>query len=116
MVLVGGDFNLPDIAWLDGYGTTKPNPAYGYKINNLFLNIIGDNNFEQFVHKPTRSKNILELIFSSHPALVSDISVISGVSDHDAVLFSFNIEGIITKIPRHYVYLYQKADQDGVSN
>ena len=48
--------------------------------------------------------------------MVSDVSVISGVSDHDAVLFSFNIEGIITKIPKHYVYLYQKADLDGVSN
>ena len=75
MVLVGGDFNLPDIAWLDGYsGTTRPNPAYGCEINNLFLNIIGDNNLEQFVHNHgTRSKNILNLVFSSYPALVSDI-------------------------------------------
>ena len=44
MVLVGEDFNLPDNAWLDGYGTTRPNPVYGYEINNLFLNITGDNN------------------------------------------------------------------------
>ena len=49
-------------------------------------------------------------------ALVSDVSVIPEISDHDAVLFSFNIEGIITKNPRHYIYLYQKADLDGVSN
>ena len=60
MVLVGGNFSLSDIAWLDVYGTTRPNPAYDYEINNLFLNIIGDNNLEQFVQKPTRSKNILD--------------------------------------------------------
>ena len=48
--------------------------------------------------------------------MVSDVSVIPEISDHDAVLFSFNIEGIITKNPRHYIYLYQKADLDGVSN
>ena len=46
MVLVGGNFNLLDIAWLDGYDTTRPNPAYGLEINNLFLNIIGDKNLE----------------------------------------------------------------------
>ena len=114
MVLVGGDFNFPDIAWMDGYGTIRPNPAYGFEINNLFLSTIGDNNLEQLVHKPTRNKNILNLIFSSYPALVSDLSVISGISDHDAVLFSFNVEGIITNNPRHYIYLYQKADLGGI--
>ena len=39
-----------------------------------------------------------------------------GISDHDAVLFSFNVEGIITNNPRHYIYLYQKADLGGISN
>ena len=46
MILVGGNFNLLDIAWLDGYDTTRPNPAYGLEINNLFLNIIGDKKLE----------------------------------------------------------------------
>ena len=116
MVLVGGDFNFPDIAWIDGYGTIRPNPAYGFEINNLFLSIIDDNNLEQLVHKPTRIKNIFDLIFSSYPALVSDLSAIPGISDHDAVLFSFNVEGIITNNPRHYIYLYQKADLGDISN
>ena len=40
MVLVGGDFNLPDIAWLDEYGTTRPSPAYECEINNFFFVII----------------------------------------------------------------------------
>ena len=43
-------------------------------------------------------------------------SNIPGISDHDTVFFSFNIEGIITNNARHYIYLYQKADIDGVSN
>ena len=117
MVLVGGDFNFPDIAWIDGYGTIRPDPAYGFEINNLqFLSTIGDNNLEQLVHKPTRNKNILDLIFCSYPALVSDLSVIPEISDHDAVLFSFNVEDIITNNPRHYIYLYQKADLGGISN
>ena len=87
-----------DIAWLDGYGTTRPNPAYGYEINNLLLNIIGDNDLEQFVHIPTRNKNILDLIFSSYPVLVSDVSIIRGISDHDAVLFSLILKVLLLKI------------------
>ena len=47
---------------------------------------------------------------------MSDLSVIPGISDHDAVLFSFNVEGIITNNPRDYIYLYQKADLGGISN
>ena len=50
--------------------------------------------------------------------MVSDISVIASYQESlaNAVLFSFNIEGIITKNPRNYIYVYQKADLDGVSN
>ena len=115
MVLVAGDFNFPDIAWMDGCGVAKPNPTYGCELNNLFLDI-SDNNLEQFVYKPTRNKNILNLVFSSYPALVSDISVIPGISDHDAVLFGLNTEGIISNNSNHYTYLYQKADLDGIKN
>ena len=43
-------------------------------------------------------------------------SNIPGISDHDTVFFSFNVEGIITNNPRDYIYLYQKADIDGVAN
>ena len=28
VMLVAGDFNLPDIMWMDGHGTIKANPAY----------------------------------------------------------------------------------------
>ena len=42
MVLVAGDFNLPDIVWMDGCDFAKPNPTYGCELNNLFLDIIND--------------------------------------------------------------------------
>ena len=37
---VTGDFNFPDIHWIDGGSQLQPNPAYGHKINLLFLDII----------------------------------------------------------------------------
>ena len=49
LILLVGDFNFPDILWLDGHGYIKPSPAYGYEINNSFLDFIDENNLEQVV-------------------------------------------------------------------
>ena len=32
-----GDFNLPDIMWMDGHGSSKSYPAYGIEINSFPL-------------------------------------------------------------------------------
>ena len=87
VVLLADDFNFLDVAWSDGHGLVKPNLLYGYEINNLFLDFINDYNLEQLIHEPTRDKNVLDLIFSSHPAFILHVSIIPGISDHDAVLF-----------------------------
>ena len=38
-VIVAGDFNLPDIMWMDGHGTSKANPAYITGINSFLPDI-----------------------------------------------------------------------------
>ena len=42
VVLLGGDFNLPDISWNEGYGSVNANPAYGLETNNNLLDIVND--------------------------------------------------------------------------
>ena len=80
--------------WLDGNGHIKPSPAYGYEINNSFLDLIDDNDLKQNVHEPTRNKNMLDLVLSTYPAFISSVSIIPGTSDHGAVLFNFNLKEI----------------------
>ena len=61
-----------------------------------------DNILEQFVatlNQLETEKHILDLVFSLYLALVSHVSC------HNAVLFSFNIKGIITNNQRDYSYL-----------
>ena len=115
-IILAGDFNFPDIHWIDGNGQLQPNPAYGHKSNSLFLDIINDFSLEQFVTFPTRGKNILDLIFSSLPIL-HKLSVIPGMSDHEAILFSINSGGIYynTKV-EHKVFLYHKGNIDGIKD
>ena len=37
-IVLAGDFNLPDINWIDGCGIPATNPAYGSVLNSLFIN------------------------------------------------------------------------------
>ena len=37
-IILGGDFNYPDILWDDGIGSINTNPAYGNEVNTLLLN------------------------------------------------------------------------------
>ena len=115
-VILAGDFNFPDIHWIDGYGQLQPNPAYGHEINSLFLDIINDFSLEQFVTFPTRDKNILDLIFSSQP-IIPKLSVIPGMSDHEAILFSINSGANIchTKL-EHKIFLYHKGNIVGIKD
>ena len=113
-IILAGDFNFPDIHWIDGGGQLQPNPAYGHEINSLFLDIINDYSLEQFVTFPTRGNNILDLVFSSQP-IISQISIVPGMSDHEATLFSINSGANICHTNLvHKIFLYHRGNIDGI--
>ena len=89
--MLAGDFNLLDICWEDGLVWIKTSPPYGNKINNLFIDILIVFKLEQQVKEPTRSTHILDLVMSSQPQLISDVSIIPGMSDYEAVNFKLNL-------------------------
>ena len=82
-ILLAGDFNLPSISWIDGQ--IKPNPTYGTDVNQSLLESINEFAPDQLVTEPTRGRNTLDLIFSSHPESISKMKVIPGICDHEAV-------------------------------
>ena len=81
---LAGDFNLPDINWKTL--NINNNPAYALCINRRFLDLVSELGLTQTVTEATRGSNILDLFFSNHPSLLKNSSVISGVSDHEAVI------------------------------
>ena len=87
IIILGGDFNLPHISWDNGCGQVNPSPAYGLQVNNILLDIVNDFHLEQLVHETTRDNHTLDLIFCTDPARVTSVSVIPGISDHEAVFF-----------------------------
>ena len=90
-----GDFNLPSISSTDDDNyIIQANPSYGLDVNNKMLDIVNDHSLTQHVKKPTRGNNILDLVFTTKPDMISKISVEvrCGMSDHDIVMFDVNLK------------------------
>lgn len=79
-----GDFNCPDINW----GVS--NSTYLSPVSLLFYNFTVHNGFCQFVTEPTRQQNIIDLIFTNDPILISNCVVGPPFdnSDHNSIDFS----------------------------
>ena len=88
-IIIAGDLNLPDINW-ETLCKTNQRTA---KKRNKFLEIVSEYGLTNMVNEPTRlvSGNILDLVLTSNPALISNVNTVSGMSDHEAVLFQINM-------------------------
>jgi len=77
---------LVAIVWSDGSGRLNPCPTYGTELNSLFLDIINDIGFEQFVTSPTQNSHVLDLVLSTHSTIIN-LNIVPGMSDHKATTF-----------------------------
>ena len=78
-----GDFNFCDIVWPDRL--SKSGSPLSLSEGEKFAEILNDHHLEQLVYFPTREKNTLDLIISSHPSQFLDIQSPDRLSDHDIV-------------------------------
>ena len=94
-IIIAGDLNLPDINW-ENLCTTNQHTATK---QNKLLEIVSEYGLTNMVNEPTRldSGNILDLVLTSNPALISNVNTVSGMSDHEAVLFQINMNPIEKK-------------------
>lgn len=111
-ILLAGDFNLPDLEWPDGNCSCK----VGSRINLEMKNIVDTFGLFQYVSDPTRNNNILDLLFCSSPDLISSVTIVPGISDHNAVIASVKSE---TNRPKtcalRKVFFFDKGDYTSMS-
>ena len=89
-----------------------PSPVHGRELNSLFLETIHDFGLEQLAYQPTRQGNILDIILTSDPNM---ITTAPGVSDHEVILFDITMQsGAIPDRMAHSIYLYHKGDLKNV--
>lgn len=97
-ILILGDFNLPCLRWID----EPVPPQYQYQdldSADILLSFMNANFLSQFVDKPTRQQNILDLVLSNQPNLIKHIEVSeTELSDHNLIKVKSNF-GV--KPPEH---------------
>ena len=67
----------------------KDVPSYGLEVNNRFIEVCDILGVTQIVTEPTRESNILDLLLVTYPNRYSDVEIVPGISDHDAVCLKY---------------------------
>ena len=109
-IWLAGDFNFPGINWSSK--TLKHN-CPSSDLHELYVKRLDDYGLTQMVDKPTRLSNTLDLFMTNNPTLISEIKVIPGLADHDAVTIEGDISLIVNKQKPRKIHLYKKAAWDG---
>ena len=115
ILLIGGDFNIPDINWTDMSIERRQYPA---KVNQAFLDMIADNGLEQLVNFHTRKDRTLDLILTSHPSFKVRCKPMPSIgnSDHDIVLLDTTIKAQRPKPAKRKIWLWKRADEETIKN
>ena len=85
-IIFGGDFNCLGIDWEHG---TLLDSYVLHRFQEKLITLSQDTQMLQVVIFPTRSQNIQDLCFDSHPDTILACEPVPGLSNHDAVLITF---------------------------
>ena len=107
-VIIGGDYNLPDINWTDWTPNNTKTKSYPEK----FLNFLVENSLSQLQTKITRpiSNSVVDLLVTTNPNIIENMQVVPGLSDHLVVLFDVCMKPKSQKKPQRKMYMFDKAD------
>ena len=100
MLIIGGDFNAPNIYWPT---LTIKGHQFPERMNKHILDITKDNVFEQIMDFPTREDKTLDLILTTHPSYTYTARCKPlpslGRSDHDIVLYDTSLMPFRPRLP-----------------
>ncbi|XP_053389502.1 uncharacterized protein LOC123526856, partial [Mercenaria mercenaria] len=108
-----GDFNMPDINWVNE--TLKPN-CKNRSLYEDFMEKLSHLNLEQMVKVPTRLSNTLDLFLTSHPSHVHLVKTLPGLatSDHDIVFHEVKINRGRPIQPKRLIKQYRKTNWEAI--
>ena len=63
---------------------------------------------------PTRNDHIFDLVLTTQPEMLKDVSIVPGMSDHEAITFSLSHSSSQVSKPAHKVYLFHKGNIEAI--
>ena len=82
--------------------------------NEKLLEIKDFFRFTQIIKENTRGLNVLDICFVKTPDFYSNINIVPGISDHDAITVTVNQNARVNRKPPRKVYQFKKADMNQV--
>ena len=111
-VIVAGDFNAPNISWVNLEVPTSPSSSSSRKL----IELTQEYNLMKFVKEPTRrqgnSSNTLDLVLSNRPDIICNVSVEPGISNHDIVLFTLKLSCHKKRHVKRKIYIRKRLDNE----
>ena len=116
-IVLTGDLNLPNVSWDDH--CIIPGRGGSCRAADKLLSLVEEMGLYQHVNKPTRkqgkTENILDLVFTSNPEEVEELSVTDGIADHNSVVVDLHIAPTRKRPVKRKVYLRDRADVDSIT-
>ena len=110
-LIIGGDFNLPEVNW-ENECVSKG--AQKVTLCSELLRIMANESLTQLQEEATRGRNILDLCFTNRPGLVKNTQTIPGISDHEMVVVDSEFKAKINKSKPRRVYRYKNVNWEEV--
>ena len=81
-------------------------------MGHILYNILLEFGIRQHVNKPTKSDNILDLVFLTNDSLVSNVNTGPkfGTSDRKIVSYNVNLEVYKENMSKELIYIYCKGE------
>ncbi len=83
-------------------------------VNEKMLEIKTSLALPKSLKKTTRGLNALYICFVKTPDFFSNINIVPGISDHDAITVTVNQNARVNRKPPRKVYQFKKADMNQV--
>lgn len=103
-----GDFNFPLIDW--------EHMSSSCHASLELINLTLDFNLFQIVKAPTRTSNILDLVFTNAPDTITSISNMSGFSDHNLIQLAVSIPKPVSGTTTKQIRDYNRANYDEINS
>ena len=80
------------------------------------VEITNNNDLTHGINVPTREQNILDLLMTTNPSLISNTEVHPGMSDHQIVIADVDLKAKTAKKKPRKVFLYKKGNMNGLKD
>ena len=113
-VFIGGDFNVPDIAWQKQ--EVSPEGSRMKPLAHNLLNTLNNYELTQLQFEPTWHDSVADLFCTNKPSLIKSVSTVPGFSDHAFIVVDTVLKPVLTRKRPRKIFKWAKANWETIKS